>query len=94
MRRRLLARKISFIVLSIGLLGLVVWFSLPKKIVAKGVEESFLVEGIAISSYVANLYFERFERALGIPLPCKAINNASVEPCLTENIEAILEKIE
>ncbi len=76
------------------LLSFVLWFSLPKKIVAEDTLENYTPFGMTYSSYSANLYFERFERALGITLPCHPIDGEKIEPCLTQNIEAILDAIE
>ena len=93
MTKELMKIKIGLL-LCLILSELVMWFYLPKKIIAKEAEESYAPQGILASSYIANLYFERFERTLGVALPCHPVDGQSVDLCLTENIEAILEAIE
>ena len=46
------------------------------------------------SAKLANKYFARFEKALNIILPYKAIECERVEPALTENIKVILQAVE
>jgi len=51
------------------------------------------VQGVTYTAKDSNERFEEIFELLGRPLPCLAVDGTSLEPCMTENVDGVLEAL-